>query len=148
MIFDIPEGATVQIFIGRAALSPIPNPNPPEAHRPLPQPLETRQRRPLQLLTGVAFTLLAVVAFVVGRTTAPDRDVLTMARNASVPEALPLPDLRPPQLQMLPSEATATDRVPEAFARQLRQPPSITPSPGSPPPVPSTSAAKPFGLED
>jgi hypothetical protein len=146
MIFDIPEGATVQIFIGRAALPPIPNPDPPQADRPLPRPLETRQRRPL--LTCIAIALFAVVAFVVGRNTAPDRDVLTMARNASVPEVLPLPELGPPQLQMFPSEATATDQVPEAFARQLRQPPSITPAAGSPPPVPSTSAAKPFGLED
>jgi hypothetical protein len=147
MMFDIPEGTRVQIFIAPAALPPIPNPDPPQADRPLPRPLETRQRRPL--LTCIAIALFAVVAFVVGRNTAPDRDVLTMARNASVPEVLPLPELRRPQLQLLPSEATAADPVPEAFARQLRQPPSIAPSPGSPPPAaPSTSAAKPFGLED
>jgi hypothetical protein len=40
------------------------------------------------------------------------------------------------------------DQVPQTFAQQLQQRPTITPSPGSPPPSVGTPAAKPFGLED
>ena len=60
MNFDVPEGTTVQIFIGAAPLAPIqnrPGQDPPPA-----QPLETRRRRPL--LKGVAIAGLAIVAFV------------------------------------------------------------------------------------
>ena len=158
MNFDVPEGTTVQIFIGAAPLAPIqniPGMDPPPA-----QPLETRRRRPL--IKGVAIAGLAFVAFVVGQNTAPRRNVLMMAGNASVPpasatpspavpryeQAFPLRALTPEPSQPLPPGGPATDQVPQAFTQQLQQRPTITPSPGSPPPSAASSGAKPFGLED
>ena len=163
MNFEVPQGTTVQIFIGAAPLAPIqnvPGMDPPPAH-PLEAPrLETRRRRPL--LKGVAIAGLAFVAFVVGQNTAPRRDVLMMASNASVPpasatpppavpryeQAFPLRALTPEQSQPLSPGGSAADQVPQAFAQQLQQRPTITPSPGSPPPSAGSSGAKPFGLED
>ena len=158
MTFDVPEGTTVQIFIGAAPLAPIqniPGMDPPPA-----LPLETRRRRPL--IKGVAIAGLAFVAFVVGQNTAPRRNVLMMAGNASVPpasatpspavpryeHAFPLRALTPEPSQPLPAGGPATDQVPQAFTQQLQQRPTITPSPGSPPPSAANAGAKPFGLED
>ena len=158
MNFDVPEGTTVQIFIGAAPLAPIqniPGMDPPPA-----QPLETRRRRPL--IKGVAIAGLAFVAFVVGQNTAPRRNVLMMAGNASVPPASATPSPAVPRYeqafpsraltlepsQPLPPGGPATDQVPQAFTQQLQQRPTITPSPGSPPPSAASSGAKPFGLED
>ncbi|MBN9563388.1 MAG: hypothetical protein J0H14_22080 [Alphaproteobacteria bacterium] len=122
--------------------------------------LETRRRRPL--IKGVAIAGLAFVAFVVGQNTAPRRNALVMAGNASVPpasaapspavpryeQAFPLRALSPEPSQPLPPGGPATDQVPQAFTQQLQQRPTITPSPGSPPPSAASSGAKPFGLED
>ncbi len=158
MNFDVPEGTTVQIFIGAAPLAPIqklPEMDPPPARL-----LETRRRRPL--IKGVAIAGLAFVAFVVGQNTAPRRNALVMAGNASVPpasaapspavpryeQAFPLRALSPEPSQPLPPGGPATDQVPQAFTQQLQQRPTITPSPGSPPPSAASSGAKPFGLED
>ena len=158
MNFDVPEGTTVQIFIGAAPLAPIqdrPGMDPPPARL-----LETRRRRPL--IKGVAIAGLAIVAFVVGQNTAPRRNVLMMAGNASVPpasaapspavpryeQAFPSRALTPEPSQPLPPGGPATDQVPQAFTQQLQQRPTITPSPGSPPPSAVSSGAKPFGLED
>jgi len=158
MNFDVPEGTTVQIFIGAAPLAPIqkiPGMDPPPA-----QPLETRRRRPL--IKGVAIAGLAFVAFVVGQNTAPRRNVLMMAGNASVPpagaapspavpryeQAFPLRALAPEPSLPLPPGGPATDQVPQAFTQQLQQRPTITPSPGSPPPSAASPGTKPFGLED
>ncbi len=158
MNFDVPEGTTVQIFIGAPPLAPIqniPGMDPPPA-----QPLETRRRRPL--IKGVAIAGLAFVAFVVGQNTAPRRNVLMMASNASatLASATPAPAV-PRYEQAFPSRAPtpepsqplstggpSTDQLPQAFAQQLQQRPTITPSPGSPPPSAASSGAKPFGLED
>jgi hypothetical protein len=129
--------------------------DPPPAQR-----LDTRRRRPL--IKGVAIAGLAFVAFAVGQKTAPRRDVLMMASNASVPpasatpaptfpryeQAIPLRALTPEPSQPLPPGGPATDQVPQAFAQQLQQRPTITPSPGSPPSSVASSGAKPFGLED
>jgi hypothetical protein len=158
MTFDVPEGTTVQIFIGAAPLAPILNPSEPD--HPRVQLSETRRRRPL--LTGAALAGLAFVAFVVGQNTAPRRDVLMMASNASVPPAgaAPAPaipryeqafPLRAPDAASSPPSPLAgpiADQVPQAFTQQLQQRPTITPSPGSPPPSAANAGAKPFGLED
>jgi hypothetical protein len=158
MNFEVPEGTTVQIFIGAAPLAPIQNVlgmDPPPGH-----PLEARRRRPL--LKGVAVAGLAFVAFAVGQKTAPHRDVLMMASNASVPpagaaptpavpryeQAFPLRTPDPASSQPSPPAGPVADQVPQAFAQQLQQRPTITPSPGSPPPPAASSGAKPFGLED
>jgi hypothetical protein len=124
------------------------------------QPLEARRRRPL--INGVAIAGLAFVAFLVGQKTAPRGNVLTLAGNASVPpasaapspavpryeQAFPSRALTPEPSQPLPPGGPATDQVPQAFTQQLQQRPTITPSPGSPPPPAASSGAKPFGLED
>ena len=158
MNFDVPEGTTVQIFIGAAPLAPIQNI--PGMDPPAAQPVETRRRRPL--IKGVAIAGLALVAFVVGQNTAPRRNALMMAGNASVPpasatpspavpryeQAFPSRALTPEPSQPLPPGGPATDQVPQAFTQQLQQRPTITPSPGSPPPSAASSGAKPFGLED
>jgi hypothetical protein len=158
MNFAVPEGVTVQIFIGSAPLAPILNA--PEPDRAAPSPVEAPRRRPL--LTGIAIAGLAFVAFVVGQYNAPRRDALMMAGNASVPPATasPTPSVpryepafpsrapTPTPSQPLPPDTAATDQVPPAFARQLQQPPSITPSPGSPSPAATATGARPFGLED
>ena len=160
MTFDVPEGTTVQIFIGAAPMAPILNPIEPD-HPPV-QLSETRRRRPL--LKGAALAGLAFVAFVVGQNTAPRRDVLMMASNASVPPAGAAPasapavprfeqafPLRAPDAASSPPSPLAgpvADQVPQAFTQQLQQRPTITPSPGSPPPSAANAGAKPFGLED
>ena len=133
----------------------------PELDRPLAQPPETRRRRPL--LKGVGIAGLAFVAFVIGQNTAPRRDVLMMASNASVPPASAAPTPAVPRYEQAfplraptpepsqpspPGRPAAEDQVPQAFARQLQQPVSITPPPGSPAPAGAASGAKPFGLED
>ena len=161
MQLDVPEGTTVQIFIGAVPLAPIQGPSRAEPDQVLVQAPEPRRRRPL--LRGSAITGLALAAFLAGQHAAPRRDVLAMASNASAPpaDAAPTPapahhyeqafPLRPlnPEPTSPPAPAGALpDQLPQAFAQQLQQRPTITPSPGSPPPSAGTPAAKPFGLED
>jgi hypothetical protein len=141
-------------------MAPILNPIEPD-HPPVQLP-ETRRRRPL--LKGVALAGLAFGAFVVGQNTAPRRDVLMMASNASVPPAVAAPasvpavprfeqafPLRTPDATPSPPSPLAgsvADQVPQAFTQQLQQRPTITPSPGSRTPSAASGGARPFGLED
>ena len=115
------------------------------------------------MLKAAAITGLVFAAFLAGQHAAPHRDMLALASNASVPPAVAAPTLAAPRYEQAfplrpldpdpappapPPASAATDQLPQAFAQQLQQRPTITPSPGSPPPSVGTPAAKPFGLED
>ena len=122
MNFDVPEGATVQIFIGTTPMAPLLSP--PELDRPLAQPPETRRRRPL--LKGVGIAGLAFVAFVVGQNTAPRRDVLMMASNASGASGQRRADAGGPALRagllpcVRPPRSHPNPRLPDARRRRIR----------------------------
>ena len=145
MTFDIPDHAQVRVFIGdKLPMATL------RVAAPTIEPAPSRGR-PLLKASGVA--VLVAVAFLVGQHfgvryvrldlasaagAAPSGTRPVVPEQHAFPERpLPSPDSPPP----------APDQVPPAFAQQLRQPPVISPPPGTPP-AGSARAAHPFGLED
>ena len=135
MHLEIPEGANVQIIVGNAA--------------PLALADESRHAgrartggRPV--LTGLVVAIVLVGTFLVGQHFGGRAaGTQTAAAAASVPRPAPtgeqhaFPDLPLPN----PQRQQASDRVPPEFQSELRQPPTVTPPPGS------ASGKNPFGLE-
>jgi hypothetical protein len=134
MHLEIPEGANVQIIVGS----------------PTPQALadESRQARPAQtggwpILKGLAVAIGLVGTFVVGQHFGGRAANTQTAAAFSMPPPAPtreqhaFPDAPLPDSQ----RQQASGGVPPEFQDQLRQPPTVTPPPGT------TSGKTPFGLE-
>ena len=161
MLFEIPEGAHIQIIVGSRA--PAAGRDTPPAlldaapvERPAP-----RSGRPL-LKGGLALMLLAA-SFIAGdyfasRPRAPE---LTRAAAALARPAAPAGEQHAFPDRPLPREAAApSGQVPTEFQKQLQQPPTVIPPPGqaaalpAPGPGPGFSGTgsapgkNPFGLEN
>ena len=160
MTFDIPPGATVQIFIGapHVAVAAVPaSGEPPILTSPAPSP----RGRPLLKLAGVG--LLVTAAFLGGQAVHPGfrPSLAAVGAATSAPAHASTapqdygharPERPPPFQANVPPTAPGT-QIPPAFAQQLQQPPTITPPPGAKPSPPAQTAAgtpatHPFGLED
>jgi len=135
MHLEIPEGANVQIIVGNAA--------------PLALADESRQAgtsrgggRPI--LRGLVVAIVLVGTFVLGQHfggraagTQAAAAAASMPRPAPIGEQHAFPDLPLPS----PQRQQASGGVPTEFQNELRQPPTVTPPPGS------ASGKNPFGLE-
>jgi hypothetical protein len=133
MNLELPDNARVRIFI-----APMGYLLPPEGASIPSVPPAARPRR--RLLKGAALLTLLGAAFLLGGHSLPWAGAL-QARAQSQGTRPPADDPDPPR----PPE------VPPAFARQLRQAPTVTPAPGAAASdaTPSGAPAKsPFGLED
>lgn len=141
MNLELPEGTTVQIFIGR----PVPAALAADGSAiSLPDP---RRARPL--LKGVGVILLVGAAFYLGQHSVvrhPGVQVAAAGEAAPSIPALPRPLAVPDH--PLPHVAQADpNQVPPDFQRQLQQAPNVVPPPGIP--LRSQAAgAHPFGLEN
>jgi len=155
----IPEGVNVHVTIG----SPVPGagttPTYPCGSDAYPRP----SGRPL--LKGVLTVLLLGGTFVAGTYAgrAPGGAGLGSGRGAApaAQAALPAPYPgygalpSPPEQRAfpdrpLPRETAGADagQVPEQFAQQLRQPPTVVPPPGQAAPAAGKPGKNAFGLED
>lgn len=128
MNLQLPADACVQIFIAPAGYLPLSE----GAHVPA-APLPDRPRR--RLLKGAALLALLGGAYVLGGHSVQQAAGL-QASAQSYGAQPPAGDRQPPR----PPE------VPQAFAQQLQQPPTVTPPPGAAPSAPPAKNA--FGLED
>jgi hypothetical protein len=142
MNLEIPDGAQVQVIIGKAPLLALPDGT--EAERPKSSP-----GRPI-LMAAIAVLLLAG-AFTAGRLVAA-RGAYTGVASAT--EAVPDPP-PPPVRQAFPEHALTgppagndAGQVPEAFQRELQQQPTVVPPPGQPATPPPTAGKSAFGLEN
>lgn len=135
MHFEIPEGANVHIIVGNSA--------------PLALVDESRQAGTLRtggrpVLKGLVVAIVLVGTFVVGQHfggraagTQTAAAAASMPRPAPTGEQHAFPDLPLPN----PQRQQASGGLPTEFQNELRQPPTVTPPPGS------ASGKNPFGLE-
>jgi len=133
MHLEIPEGANVQIIVGGAA--------------PLALADESRQARTSQtggrpILKGLVVAIALVGTFVVGehfggRAAGTQTAAVSMSRHSPAGEQHAFPDTPLPN----PQRQQASSGVPPEFQNELRQPPTVTPPPGT---APGKNA---FGLE-
>ncbi len=139
MNLELPEGTTVQIFIGR----PVPAALAADAAAiSAPAP---RRARPL--LKGAGVIVLIGVAFYLGQHSVvrhPGVDVAAAADATPLLPALPRPLAVPDR--PLPHVAQGDPPMPPEFQRQLQQAPSVVPPPGAR--LQPQAGTHPFGLEN
>jgi len=135
MHLEIPEGANVQITVGNAA---------PLALADESQQAGTSRSGGRPVLKGLVVAIVLVGTFVIGQHFGGRAaGTQTAAAAASVPRPGPtgeqhaFPDLPLPN----PRRQQVSGGVPPEFQNELRQPPTVTPPPGS------ASGKNPFGLE-
>jgi hypothetical protein len=131
MNLEIPDGAQVQVIIGKVPLLALPDGT--EAER-----LKSSPGRPI-LVAAIAVLLLAG-AFTGGRLVGAHG---AHTGVASATEAVPHP-APPPVRQGFPDHG----QVPEAFQHELQQQPTVVPPPGQPAAPPPTAGKSAFGLEN
>ena len=134
MHLEIPEGANVQIIIGSPTLLALAD--------------ESQQARPTQtggwpILKGLAVAIGLVGTFVVGQHFGERPAGAQIAAAVSMPPPAPTREQHAFPDAPLPNSQPQQDSggVPPEFQDQLRQPPTVTPPPGT------TSGKNPFGLE-
>jgi hypothetical protein len=138
MQFDIPEGAHVQIIIGRPAAAAIGGTLPALLDAAAVERPASRSGRPL--LKGGLVVMLLAAAFAGGhyyasRSSAPA--AFTAGSLAQAAPALPRPapagEQHPFPDRPLPRRATSpapSGQIPAEFQKQLQQPPTVIPPPG------------------
>jgi len=142
--FEVPEGASVQIIVGKTPVLALADET---AHEP-----PRRGRFVRTAAKGLAVLALLAGGYMVGQhsTGGTNRAGETTTAQAAIPTP-------PPVRQAFPDSALASDQpavppapapaqVPPAFTQELRQPPTVVPPPGQPP-ASSVPAKNPFGLE-
>ena len=139
MNLDLPEGTTVQIFIGRPVPAALAADDAAISLR------AARRARPL--LKGVGVILLVGVAFYLGQHSVVRHPGMDVAVAADATTAFPRPLAAPDR--PLPHVAQADPSLAPDFQRQLHQAANVVPPPGTPlqPQIASTRT-HPFGLDD
>ncbi len=144
MSFEVPEGASVQIFIGKPSLLALPDETGRRDDRPQPH----RRHRPVVKVLAAAALLGG--GFFVGQHTrlSPTANVATASFDtAGVRPPPPVDHAFPDHALAAEPPTTASPQVPPALAQQLQQPPTVVPPPGQ-----SATSGDPgknaFGLEN
>ena len=146
MSFEVPEGASVQIIVGRPPLLALPD----ETGRPA-QPVR-QGGFGRTVLTGLVALALLAGGYVIGQhSTGPNGAGGTVTAQAAIPAPPPVRQAFPDHaLAAAPAAAPgapASAQVPPAFTQELYQPPTVVPPPGQASGS-APSARNPFGLEN
>lgn len=128
MNFEIPEGANVQIFIGRAPQLALTDQRQDPGSRPRGRGIIGGTLK----FTGLAF--LVIGAFWVGEQRVQPAGADTgFAAPPPVNQAFPSEAPPPSQAAAEPPSPATPNQVPPDFQAQLQQPPNIQPPPGQNP---------------
>jgi hypothetical protein len=147
MSVELPEGASIQIIVGRPPLLALPD----ETGRPA-QPVR-RGGFGRTVLTGLAGLAVLGGGYVIGQhSTGPNGAGGTVTAQAAIPAPPPVRQSFPdhagaPAAPAVAPGAPASAQVPPAFTQELHLQPTVVPPPGQTSGS-AASAKNPFGLEN